>query len=101
MYNMTVEADHDYYVGILTALVHNICHVDGGVATADQALDGAAEYLGPGYKDMGGGRYVSADGLRQVRMGAHELVKAPTHMHFEAFDAPGGKIIESTWVDVI
>ena len=25
VYNMTVEADHDYYVGDLTALVHNNC----------------------------------------------------------------------------
>lgn len=69
VYNIEIHGEHVYQVGQLGLLVHNACkHIDGGVATADQALDGA--YLGKGYRDMGLGRYLLADGLRQVRLGA-------------------------------
>jgi hypothetical protein len=101
VYNFTVETDHVYYVGDLTALTHNQCgkHVDGGMATVEQALDGAVRWLGDHYKDMGGGRYLSADGLRQFRMTAHELIKSiEKHVHFESFDKAGGSIVESNYV---
>ncbi len=102
VYNMDVEGDHVYYVGDLQALVHNQCkHVDGGEATPEQALSGAADWLGPGYRDMGKGRFLSADGLRQFRMGLDELVKSvEQHVHFEQLDGLGN-ITESNWVKLI
>jgi hypothetical protein len=37
------------------------------------------------------GRYVSKDGLRQVRYGKHEIRKDKEHhAHFEAYDKKGG-----------
>jgi hypothetical protein len=46
----------------------------------------AIDFLGPGYKVMPDGRFVSADGLRQVRMGDNDILgkhaKGP-HMNFE------------------
>ena len=47
--------------------------VDGQAMTTSEALDLALSYLGPGYKDMGNGRYVSADSLRQFRMGTNDM----------------------------
>ena len=64
-------------------------------------LDAAAEYLGPGYREVSPGRYVSADGLRQVRFGAHEVRGPGLHGHFEAYDQAGGRVIENTRVDII
>ena len=61
---------------------------DGAKMTTKQALDAAEQYLGKGYKDMGGGRFVSADGTRQVRFTNGDLstvnnhAGAP-HMNFE------------------
>jgi len=54
----------------------------------DDALDAAAEYLEKGYKDMGNGRYVSADGTRQVRFTDSDLATTNNHagaphMNFE------------------
>ena len=42
--------------------------------TTNQALTVADRFLGPGYKDMGGGRFLSADGTRQVRMGNDDIM---------------------------
>ncbi len=101
VYNIEVHGEHVYEVGELGLLVHNSCgHIDGGIATADQALDRAITYLGKGYRDMGLGRYLSEDGLRQVRLGAHELNPANMHIHFEHYNIPwdlGGRLIESTF----
>ena len=108
VFNFRVEGWHTYFVQSPEArgppvLVHNADygHVDGGVATPDQALDGATAYLGANYRDMGKGRYLSADGLRQVRLGNHE-VKDPKnlHIHFEHYDVParqGGSVVESNF----
>jgi len=62
------------------------------------------EYLGPGYTEVtpGSGRYVSADGLRQVRYGSHETGGPRHHAHFEAYDRPaaqGGRVVENSVVD--
>ena len=46
---------------------------DGDYLTQDKALDAAIEFLDKGYKDMGNGRFLSQDGLRQVRMGDSDL----------------------------
>ena len=64
-------------------------------------LDAAAKYLGPGSHEVSPGRYVSSDGLRQVRFGAHEVRGPGLHAHFEAYDRPGGRIIVNTRVDII
>jgi RHS repeat-associated protein len=59
--------------------------VDGMKLQQDDALSAAEHFLGKGAKDMGDGRFVSADGLRQVRMGRSELdnPNAAPHMNFE------------------
>lgn len=72
----------------------------GGRISESGFLNAVERYLGSGYREVSPGRYVSADGLRQVRFGAHE-VRGPTlHGHFEAFDQPGGRIIENTRVNI-
>ena len=53
-----------------------------------QCCDLANDYLGKGYSEMSPGRFVSSDGLRQVRMTASDLkiinnhAGAP-HLNFE------------------
>lgn len=52
----------------------------------NDALDAASEWLGKGYKDMGNGRFVSADGKRVVRMGDADILgkhEGGKHMNFE------------------
>ena len=59
---------------------------DGASMTTDQALDTGANYLGSGYQDMGNGRFLSADGTRQVRMGDSDITGkhgGGPHMNFE------------------
>jgi len=54
--------------------------------TTNEALNEASQFLGPGYKDMGRGRFVSADGTRQVRMGDSDILGhhgGGSHMNFE------------------
>jgi RHS repeat-associated protein len=59
---------------------------DAQKLNVDEALQKAIDYLGEGYKDMGNGRFVSADGLRQVRMGDADILGkhgGGSHMNFE------------------
>lgn len=59
---------------------------DGMRLKTDQALAEAEKFLGPGYKDLGNGRFVSADGARQVRMGDGDILGrhgGGPHMNFE------------------
>jgi len=66
----------------------------------DVVLDRAIDYLGPGYRELSPGRYVSADGLRQFRYGAHEVRNpANHHAHFEALDE-FGRVIENSVVEI-
>ncbi|GIX00650.1 MAG: hypothetical protein KatS3mg111_3982 [Pirellulaceae bacterium] len=66
----------------------------------DVVLDRAIDYLGPGYRELSPGRYVSADGLRQFRYGAHEIRNpANHHAHFEALDE-FGRVIENSVVEI-
>jgi len=88
VYNMTVEADHDYYVGNLTALVHNGCGC----------------YLikfGNGMKYAGKGDYLRAVESAQAKMlangGLNAIQWAPAVNDVESFiaeqaliDANGG-----------
>jgi hypothetical protein len=69
--------------------------VDGMRLSTDDALQAAIDFLGEGYKDLGNGRFISADGFRQVRMGDSDILGthpgAPgPHMNFETF-APDAK----------
>ncbi|MBG0831872.1 hypothetical protein HS041_29615 [Planomonospora sp. ID67723] len=60
--------------------------------TTDDALDTAIEFLGSGYRDMGGGRFLSKDGLRQVRMTDGDLAhrRQDPHINFEIYNQPIG-----------
>jgi len=58
------------------------------------------KYLGPGYKELSPGRYVSADGMLQVRFGAHET-RGDLHAHFEAYDMAGGKVVGNSVVKIV
>ncbi len=98
LYKIEVHGEHVYQVGELGVVVHNTCpHVDGGVASSHNVLQGAITFLRSGYRDMGKGRFLSADGLRQIRWGIHELNPLDMHIHFEHYDLPWdieGKVIE-------
>ncbi|MFQ3649236.1 MAG: hypothetical protein SNJ75_02800 [Gemmataceae bacterium] len=77
-----------------------------GELTESGFLSAMEEFLGAGYTEVtpGSGRYVSADGLRQVRYGAHETSGPRHHAHFEAYDRPagqGGRVIENSVVNII
>ena len=77
--------------------------VDGMILDTNNALDVANGFLGKGYKDLGNGRYMSADGTKVVRMGDSDILVqhggAP-HMNFETLvpnpSKPGKmKVIEN------
>ncbi|HUX80685.1 MAG TPA: hypothetical protein VMW10_13220 [Alphaproteobacteria bacterium] len=74
--------------------------IPGGRITEEKFLDAAIKYLGKDYKTLPNGRYVSKDGLRQVRYGRPE-VKNKHHAHFEAYDKPNGRIIENSHVEIV
>ncbi|WP_270358581.1 hypothetical protein, partial [Adlercreutzia equolifaciens] len=81
--------------------------VDGQAMTTSEALDLALDFLGPGYKDLGKGRFISSDGRRVVRMGDSDIAgHAPhytPHINFEEMEdvaVPGrgvvSKVIDSS-----
>ena len=47
---------------------------NGIEVSSDQVLDMAINFLGEGYTEVSPGRFVSADGIRQVRMGTADLL---------------------------
>jgi hypothetical protein len=57
---------------------------DGLHLSTNDALTAATAFLGEGYQDLGNGRFRSADGLRQVRMGIGDIEdpRGP-HINFE------------------
>ena len=72
--------------------------------TTNDALDAASEWLGPGYKDMGNGRFVSLDGTKSVRMGDSDITGkhgGGNHMNFEELipnpNKPGKMQVESNY----
>ncbi|WP_212841783.1 polymorphic toxin-type HINT domain-containing protein [Catellatospora sp. IY07-71] len=110
MYNLSVAELHTYYVlaGDTPVLVHNTgpaCVVPGGVSnlrdgahmTTNDAMDTAVEFLGAGYRDEGGGRFVSKDGLRQVRLTDADLAhrRQNPHINFETYSQPIKKGVRS------
>ena len=78
VYNFEVADYHTYFVGTNGVLVHNSCSQtlprDGTKVDSTKALDMADSYLGKGYTEMSPGRFVSADGLRQVRRGNSDIL---------------------------
>ena len=81
--------------------------VDGQAMTTSEALDLALDFLGPGCKDLGKGRFISSDGRRVVRMGDSDIAgHAPhytPHINFEEMEdvtVPGrgvvSKVIDSS-----
>ncbi|MEC0194509.1 polymorphic toxin-type HINT domain-containing protein, partial [Paenibacillus apiarius] len=59
---------------------------DGMKMKTNDVLENAEKFLGQGYKDMGNGRFVSADGTRVVRMGDSDILGkhgGGPHMNFE------------------
>ncbi len=56
---------------------------DGVRMTTNEALSAAEKFLGTGYRDMGNGRFLSADGTKQVRMGNSDIIGQRPHMNFE------------------
>jgi hypothetical protein len=97
VYNMTVEDEHVYHVGYLNLLAHNEGCLplpkDGIHMNTNEALDAVEKFLGPSYFSFRDGRFVSKDGLRQVRFGKSDLSTAHApmpHMNFQEVK-PGGK----------
>ena len=81
VYNFEVEDYHTYYVAAsadsdVFVLVHNSCQLpkNGTTVSSSEALDMADDFLGSGYIELSPGRFVSADGLRQVRMKPDDLM---------------------------
>jgi hypothetical protein len=73
---------------------------NGMKMTSNEALIAAEEFLGSGYKDLGNGRYLSADGTKQVRMGDTDILgqhSGGAHMNFEILspnpDKPGKMMV--------
>jgi len=59
---------------------------DGQIMSEKDALDVALDFLGKDYKDMKNGRFVSQDGLRQVRLGDNDILgkhAGGPHINFE------------------
>jgi hypothetical protein len=52
---------------------------------------------GPGYRDMGGGRFLSNDRLRQVRLTDADLAhpRQNPYINFETYDSPIGPGVRS------
>ncbi len=76
---------------------------DGGTINETSFINSAERWLGDKYHSLRGGRYVSEDGMRQVRYGNHETTTPVHHGHFEAYDKPanqGGSVIENTRVRI-
>ena len=90
VYNFEVQDFHTYFVGEHSVLVHNTCGrilpYNGTRTSVSNALDMAERYLGPGYKEISNGRFVSADNLRQVRMGVNDILgkhAGGPHLNFD------------------
>ena len=86
VYNFEVEDFHTYFVGDGEGvLVHNTCGAnsilpkDGTRMNSSDALDLADDFLGKGYSEMSPGRFVSSDGLRQVRLTPSDLSTVNNH----------------------
>ncbi|HFC6753736.1 TPA: polymorphic toxin MafB class 1 [Neisseria meningitidis] len=111
-YNLTVADWHTYFVKGNQAetegvWVHNSCppkrapEYHAGTVSESNFLNAAEKWLGENYKSYPNGRYVSQDGMRQVRYGYHETNSSTHHGHFESYDKPNGRVIENSAVTII
>jgi len=105
VYNFTVEDFHTYFVGYASILVHNTCSAilppNGSRMRTSDALNLAENYLGPGYTEASLGRFVSADGLRQIRMGTDDLLGlhgGGPHINFDSL-SPKYKTVHLYYLD--
>lgn len=94
MYNMDTEEGRGNLMFAAAGGMGTI-NVHGGVVIAEEALSGAASWLGEGYTEFRPGIFRSADGLRQFRMVAGDLTGISPHVHFEWIAADGKEIIEN------
>lgn len=69
-----------------------------GVLGEGQFLKAAEKFLGKGYTSLPNCRYLSKDGLRQVRYGKHEVTSGTRHAHFEVYNKKGGQAIDNARV---
>ncbi len=78
-------------------------NIGGGNATVSEILKNAERWLGPGYKQVGPGRYRSADNTRQFRMRDGDLSdpKQGEHVHFECIGPNGRDIVENSHVRIL
>ena len=78
---------------------------DAGIVSESGFVNSARRWLGNNYTDEGRGRYVSRDGMHQIRYGGHETENPNNHHgHFEAYDRPahqGGEVIENSRVLIV
>ncbi|RNK22531.1 hypothetical protein COH34_12135 [Neisseria meningitidis] len=111
-YNLTVADWHTYFVKGDRAetegvWVHNSCppkrapEYHAGTVSESNFLNAAEKWLGENYKSYPNGRYVSQDGMRQVRYGYHETNSSTHHGHFESYDKPNGRVIKNSAVTII
>ena len=111
-YNLTVADWHTYFVKGDKAetegvWVHNACppkrapEYHAGTVSESTFLNSAEKWLGKNYKSYPNGRYVSQDGMRQVRYGHHETNSSTHHGHCESYDKPNGRVIENSVVTII
>ena len=105
VYNFEVEDFHTYFVGYASILVHNTCSAilppNGSRMRTSDALNLAENYLGPGYTEASLGRFVSADGLRQIRMGTDDLLGlhgGGPHINFDSL-SPKYKTVHLYYLD--
>jgi RHS repeat-associated protein len=72
-------------------IVAAVTKLDGSELSVDEVLDLAIQFLGKDYVDMGNGRFLSADNLRQVRMGDKDILGTHPfsngqHINFELLE---------------
>jgi hypothetical protein len=74
--------------------------IPSGKIKESKLMEIAEIYLETGYKEVSPGRYLSSDGSRQFRYGAHEVQNLQKHhAHFEYLE--NGKVVENSRVSVI
>ena len=85
-------------------IVDTVKRLDETEQTVDDVLDLAIDFLGKGYQDMGNGRFLSADGLRQVRIGLEDILGSHAggpHINFDLLVPKPGSPGRNLVVDVI
>jgi hypothetical protein len=97
-----LEEDAGIIEGELESAAEGLGNIGGGATAAENALTQAQKYLGEGYKEIAPGVYRSADGARQFRMTASDLLDRAQgpHVHFESIGPDGRTITENSHVTI-